>query len=486
MADFNIIEGSPQDIAMKSTKPIQLLAGGYGWGKTSLLCVKVLKLMQEYPNMRAAILRNTRPNLENTIKKEFLKWCPKKWIAKMPTDRNNTLVLHNGSEVLFSYIKLTSRGDSETMNLLSATFDLIVIDQLEDPEFSYKLFQDLQGRLRGTATYVGNEDMPKHCNYFMATTNPTLNWINTKLVRPLKMWQATGTVTPELLKDESLYKKTGKVEPIIDLIEGTTYDNKENLPEGFIERLENIYTGVMREKYMLGKWDTAENLVYPMFNYALNVVSEEAMLDRLNECRQRYTFAWRESLDFGIAVPSCYLLSFIDEYGIVNVIDGWYCKELQIRQQAEKIKDIRMKYGVRDSERVISDPALFRRSAVDTTVENEFRKLGITLTRGNNNILGGISKVGKMLSVNFGVHNPYTGQEDSPMVIFSSKLKFLIDEIVDYRWKKDIYGNIDKPSDKNDHAMDSLKYLLTYDDNKAKLIKQQIQFQQEIRRWTEV
>ena len=34
--------------------------------------------------------------------------------------------------------------------------------------------------------------------------------------------------------------------------------------------------------------------------------------------------------------------------------------------------------------------------------------------------------------------------------------------------------------------MDSLKYLLTYDDNKAKLIKQQIQFQQEIRRWTEV
>ena len=484
MPSFNITEGSPQEKAFLSTKPIQLLAGGYGWGKTALVCVKALWLMQNYPGCRGAVLRNTLPNLEMTTQKEFMRWCPKHLIKKMPTARDKTLVLNNNSEVLFNYIAMTRRGDSETMNMLSATFDFVIIDQLEDPEFNYKLFQDLQGRLRGTAEYNGNDpDMPKYCNYFIATTNPTQNWVNTKLVRPLKLWQETGVVQPELLKDEKLFKETGKVEPIIDLIEGTTYDNRDNLPSGFIERLENIYTGTMRDKYMLGKWDVAENLIYPMFSYATNVVDEFAMEDHLKECKEKYQFAWKESLDFGIAVPSCYLLGFVDGNGIVNVIDGFYKKELSVYQQAEMIKELREKYGIPSTEYVVADPALFRRTRVDTTVADEFARYGIDLERGNNNVMGGITKVGDYLRVNLGVRNPYTNAPDSPRVLFSSKLTFLIDEIVDYRWKQTAEGGMDKPSDKNDHALDSLKYMLTYDDDKAKLIKKQIQFQQEIRKW---
>ena len=157
MPTFEVDEGTPQEAAFKSRKPIQLLAGGYGWGKTALLCVKCIDLMMKYPGARGAILRNTLPNLETT----------KHLIKRMPSARNRTLEFTNGSEVLFNYIALTRRGDSETMNMLSATFDFVFIDQLEDPEFTYKLFQDLQGRLRGTAKYVGDDtSMPKYCNYF--------------------------------------------------------------------------------------------------------------------------------------------------------------------------------------------------------------------------------------------------------------------------------------------------------------------------------
>ncbi|MCF0114821.1 MAG: hypothetical protein HUJ56_05660, partial [Erysipelotrichaceae bacterium] len=345
-------------------------------------------------------------------------------------------------------------------------------------------FQDIQGRMRGTAKYMGSDEtMPKYCNFFMATTNPTQNWVNTKLVRPLKQFWKTGTVLPELLKDEREFEKTGKVVPIIDLIEGTTYDNAHNLPEGFIERLENIYTGIMRDKYMLGKWDVPEGLIYPMFNYPVHVIDEFVMEDRMKKLRDKYAMAWKESLDYGIASPSCYLISFVDEEGCVNVIDGFYEKEKTVKEQAQMIHELRYKYGIKSNERVISDPALFKRNSVDTTVSDLFGRCGIDLERGNNSISGGIGKVSEYLKINPLRRNPYMNTMGSPQVFFSSKLTFLIDEIVDYRWKMDKDGAMDKPVDRNDHAMDSLKYMLTFDDDKARLIQKQVEWNQEIRKW---
>lgn len=481
---FEITEGSPQYKLFMSEAPIQIAAGGYGWGKTSLLCVKCIQIMQDYPNCHGAILRNTEPNLNTTTYQEFLKWCPKHLIAKYPSNKDKHLVFKNGSSVLFSYIKMNVRGDSKTMNLLSATFDFIFIDQLEDPEFNYDLFCDLQGRLRGTAKYVGDQNKPTYCNYMMCTTNPTQNWINTKLVRPLKVYEKTGVISEDLMKDEELYEKTGEVKLVIDLIEGTTYDNADHLPEGFIKRLENIYKGNRRRKYMLGEWDVGENLVYDMFSYNDNVVDECDMEEHLKNVKKDYSPIWIEGFDYGVAKPSCYLLAFIDQHGIYNFVDGFYKAELSVRDQASLIKEIRDKYGV-DKGDVVSDPALFRRSRVDlNTVAEEFSRHGIDLVRGNNNISGGIARCGSMIELSIG-RNPYTGATMSPKVIISSRLQFMIDEIVNYRWKESRDGIMDVPSDKNDHAMDAMKYILTYDEDKAKMVKKMIQFQQEIRQWRE-
>lgn len=483
MPTFEIDEGSIQEKAWNSRKPIQILAGGYGWGKTALLCVKCIDIMLKYPGCNGAILRNTQKNLEKTTMKEFMKWCPKSMVEKYPTKTDSVLRFKNGSECLFNYIALARRGDSETMNLLGGTLDFVFVDQLEDPEFSLDLFLHLQGRLRGTAQYVGDDDsMPKNCNWFMATTNPTQNWISKYIVRPLKVWEESGTVLPELMKDEEIWKKEGRVVPIVELVEGTTYDNS-HVPEEFTKRLANMYKGAMYDKFVLGKWDVSENLVYPMFNYAVHVVDEFKMEDRLKELRGGYKIAWKESLDYGIASPSCYLLGFVDENGIVSLVDGWYEKELNIREQVDKIKEVRKKWGIRENERVIADPALFRRTMVDVTVSDTFAKYGIDLEKGNNNILGGIGRVSDYLNIDRMLRNPYTGLVGSPRLFVSSKLGWFIDEIVDYKWKVGKDGVMDKPVDKNDHAMDSVKYMLTFDDDKVRMLKKQVEFQQEIRRW---
>ena len=72
----------------------------------------------------------------------------------------------------------------------------------------------------------------------------------------------------------------------------------------------------------------------------------------------------------------------------------------------------------------------------------------------------------------------------APKVIISADLQFMIDEIADYRWKQSKDGVMDIPSDKNDHAMDAMKYILTNDEDKAKMVKKMIEFHKEIRQWT--
>ena len=53
----------------------------------------------------------------------------------------------------------------------------------------------------------------------------------------------------------------------------------------------------------------------------------------------------------------------------------------------------------------------------------------------------------------------------------SDKLDWWINEITDYYWQKNPTGEqIDKPIDKNDHAMDTTKYMLSHRPSVSKLI----------------
>lgn len=84
------------------------------------------------------------------------------------------------------------------------------------------------------------------------------------------------------------------------------------------------------------------------------------------------------------------------------------------------------------------------------------------MTRGNNDIVNGIAKVQSYLYIDSHHEHPITGKPGSPRFFVSKNLEFFDREIVDYYWKKDTSGEYeDVPNDKNDHAMDTTKYLLT-------------------------
>jgi hypothetical protein len=467
---YNIINGGLHHQFLRSRKKIQVLAGGFGNGKTAAACVKAIQLCKDYPGCNGLIARETYPKLNDTIRKEFYKWCPPDSIKRWPTKDDNTLIFKNGSVVNFRYIaqrgKQTVDGQA-TSNLLSATYDWVVVDQMEDPQIQHKDLLDLLGRLRGSTPYKGDDPtMPMSGpRWIILTANPTANWFYKKLIKPYHRWRATGLVTEDLIHDPVT------LEPLMAVFEGSTYENAHNLDPDFISGLEASYKGQMRQRFLMGEWAAYEGLVYPSFISSTHMIPKSHILEMLEPIRRNNeTVDNFECFDFGIVNPSCYLCGFIDEMGRVVVVDGFYKAHLGLDDIADRIQDIRSEYDdVIDfsANPIWSDPAIFKKTVVrggagrttDTVAKILMEKdEGFFFRPGQNDKVQGITKVTEYLVPRVGMHYIPT-EKEGPLIYFCDRLTFVEDEIVAYFWKTSTEGErIDEPKDGNDHAMDALKY----------------------------
>jgi hypothetical protein len=186
-----------------------------------------------------------------------------------------------------------------------------------------------------------------------------------------------------------------------------------------------------------------------------------------------------EGYDFGIAVPSCYLIAQCDAWGNVFLIDGFYKRgeDMPVEEQRDEIKRLRDSYGISGSAPIFADPSIFRRTnASNRTIGNSTADIlwdggrGVRLIRGNNDIVNGIIKVSAYLAPMRMHPHPLTGEHGAPHLYVADTLEFVSDEFGTYRWKKNGRGDVeDVPVDKDDHAMDTIKYLLSRRPEIAKL-----------------
>lgn len=477
MREYKIQENSVHQRFLQSTCKVQIFGGGFGNGKTAAACVKAIGLITDYPGCNGLIARATFPKLNDTIRKEFKLWCPPSLIASFPTSKNsdNTAKFVNGSEVNFRYVSQQGKSaEQTTSNLLSATYDWIIIDQMEDPEITEKDFLDLLGRLRGNTIYRGRDPrMPKSGPRFLIlTVNPTANWFYKRIIKPLHIYEQTGKIVDDLLceRDEDGKAILVNDKPImmVELFEASTYANAGNLGADFIKMLESTYRGQMKDRFLLGKWASYEGLVYPQFSDIDNVVPYNDMAEYMNTLGgMNYHFNWVEGYDFGIASPSCYLAGFVCPNGAVHIIDGFYKRDYAIKEQVAQIKEIRARYGIPDNE-IWADPSIFRRispgakTVGKSTVDMFWEEGKIKFRRGNNDITNGILKVQAYLSAQPHMINPYNGDKNAPLMYFSDRLHDVHNEFNAYMWEKDTSGKpVDEPVDKDDHAMDTIKYLMS-------------------------
>lgn len=479
MPEFRLLRGGLQDRFLSSRKKIQIYGGGFGNGKTTALVMRALGIAEDYPGANILMARSTYPKLNDTLRKEFLKWCPKDWIKSFPMSVNasNTCTLTNGTVLNFRYIAQQGKNEeATTSNLLSATYDLIVVDQMEDPEITHKDFLDLVGRLRGSASYRGEDPtMPRTGPRWMEiAVNPTRNWFYQEIVKPYHDYIQRGEVSEKLLcirdpeTNEPVLDAQGNVQLLLDLVEGSTYENRHNLEGDFIQMMESSYQGQMKDRFLLGKWAAYEGLIYPMFDEQVHMVDESYMkkyLDSLIE--HEYDIEWLEGYDYGIAKPSCYLLAFIDPLGFVHTVDGFYKAEYDLEDQWPKIKEIRNKWGAPDDGIIEAEPDIFRRKGgknTGTTVADLFfTEGGILVRRAANDILHGITKVASYLMPRERFQNPYTLEMGAPALYYNSKLTWVSKEMGGYFWRKNSVTGAreDVPAESEDHSLDTTKYMFT-------------------------
>lgn len=471
MPQYVIKENNIHHQFFKSRAKIQIFGGAYANGKTAAMCVKAITIAKDYPGLNALIARSTYPKLNDSTRKEFYKWIPHEWVKRWPTKDDNTMILHNGSTINFRYAKQQGgSGEHKTSNLLSNTYDLIVVDQMEDPEFSAKDLPDLLGRLRGSAEYVGDDVTmpPTGPRWILIGVNPTAGWIYKQWIREYLNYKEYGLISNKLAHMLSEYE-TDTVEDLIEVITGSTMDNAHNLGDDVIRTMKATYTGVMRERFLEGSWNVLDGLVYPDFNEDIHMVEPNQIHEWIASARPHIHL---EAIDYGIASPACYLLAMRDKHMNNVVVDGFHEPELTIENIIERIKDIRTKWNIHPKtiNDIYADPSMFKRitrnsqqagESIRTLLWNDGR--GVGLRRGNNEILSGIIKVRSYLRVRDYHVNPFTKTKGSPFIFFNrDTMQFLNDEIVDYYFAENTDGTMDdKPRGINDHAMDALKYLLT-------------------------
>jgi hypothetical protein len=187
-----------------------------------------------------------------------------------------------------------------------------------------------------------------------------------------------------------------------------------------------------------------------------------------------------EGFDYGIAVASCYLLGFRDLFGNVIILKGFYQAEMEIEEIISKITKLRREilpsqaFPDKSLAPVISDPSIFRRisgekktkgPSIARMLHDEATRQGarVSFVRGNNDIINGIAKVQTYLHPQRFHRHPVTNELNSPYIYFADDLDFMADEFNNYFWAKDTQTGEpkDKPQDKDDHGMDTTKYIVS-------------------------
>lgn len=221
IAEFNGIKLNPKQKEFVNAKERYVcVSGGFASGKTTAFIIKLILLAAFFPKNRILLGRKARMDVEQATLPDFFDICPKELYEYKVGP--GIIRFRNGSEILLMGLDALQGGTSADhkkaeQKIKSLNLGAVFIDQLE--EIEERVYTALTGRLRRD---VGFQQM-NFC------TNPANFWAyDVFKANPQK-----GT----------------------KLIETSMLDNKEFLPESFIEdQLSKPKRYV--EKYVYGEWTT--------------------------------------------------------------------------------------------------------------------------------------------------------------------------------------------------------------------------------------
>lgn len=386
--------------------------GGFGSGKTRTGAEEVTQHILSTPNGMTLIGAQTKPQLDQTAKKMFFDVFPRALIKDYHKQREE-LICENGHVVLFR--PLDDEGKIRSLNLSCFWIE-------EASEVKYDIFVQLQTRLRNTAT-------TRHQG--IITSNPDMGWIKTEFL--LKSDKIYNAQTHYYQDPESINKAfSSHIAP--------TYLNPY-LPPDFEETISKGKPMWWIKRYFYGSFEHTEGQVYPQFGDS--IVNPFPIPDH-----------WERvfGVDFGLRHPTVMLAGAIDpKEGVLYIYDEHYEAGKSIKYHAEMMNRMLKPIKPGRIRFIAADPKGKAKSEKDLrSTFDYYAEYGLYFKPGINKIEDGILKV-------------YNYFEMKKLKIFSNCVN-TIKEGVNYKYKPeelDSYKNPDeKPIDKDNHAMDALRYIV--------------------------
>ena len=254
------------------------------------------------------------------------------------------------------------------------------------------------------------------------------NMLKSRLDKPNSCFD--GTCNPD--GPEHWFKKFLESDANIYHQHYTIDDNPFN-SEAFVKELKKEYAGtVYYDRFILGKWVRAEGLVYPFFS------KEKHCFDALPEG----DYEWFVSVDYGTQNPfAMHLWAFDEQKGVAYVAKEYYYdgrEKRRLKTDADYYNDLFEFCKGRKIENIIIDPSA-------ASFKAEIRSHGyFSCMNANNAVIDGIRNTASYLQAG--------------KIYIQKDCEKTIKEFGIYSW--DDKSTEDKVIKENDHAMDSIRYMV--------------------------
>jgi hypothetical protein len=370
MSDIIIpYDPNPKQSMFHSTPAEEAVYGGAkGGGKSCALVMDALAYGLEYPGANAYLFRESYPNLEANLIREWKKAVPKELYKYNESKHMARLI--TGSYVLFRYVR--NERDAETYQ--GQEFDFLGVDELT--KHTKRTIQLLLSCLRSAKGFPVR---------FRGTCNPG--------------GKGHGYVKQDYV-EATEYGKNITLDPVTGnrriFVPARVYDNHvlmKNDP-AYAKRLENL-PEQERKAFLLGDWDVFIGQVFGEWKRDIHVVEPFEIPHDWPR--------WR-AMDWGFTMPYCVKWYTCDYDGRIIVYREIYgCKEGQAntgtqetaREVARKVKRLEqgeeISYGV-------ADPACWSKTGHDgPTIAEVFAEEGAYWNPADNDRLQGKMQVHQRL-----------------------------------------------------------------------------------------
>lgn len=262
-----------------------------------------------------------------------------------------------------------------------------------------------------------------------------------------KWWLTMTPVEGATWTLDEIYEPAMEGKRNVFVVEVNTQENP-HLNHDAMSELMEFLADTDRKARQEGKFTPSAGLVFPNYSYQKHIISK-VPFDLRNPKIRIYA-----SMDLGINNPTAWLWHAVTPDGRVITFKEFVVTDMTIPQISKEVKKIEKELGVRPELRV-GDPSIKQRSA-QTGLSNQiaYSQNGIYIALGNND-LSGLDKMRDYL-------------DERKWLIHESCIH-TIKEIKKYRWKewdsrklRDKNNKKDEPHKKDDHCMDSARYMFSF------------------------